>query len=721
MPPDEFEELIALILKAEKFENVQTRRGTADEGWDIDALIRIKMPNDRVDIQYWRVECKNHKTSPNPMLVRDHYIRMVRTESNEYVTHVLFVTSSYFTNPTKKDLETFAKKDRIGLDYWEGPDLEHLVEKHFETPYIRTIISPYIRMNISFTLLKKACEREVTSEIECRVGRKYLPELYQSRPLEIDIKDFIESDLEQAQIRDLKTELATINFSEMPLTNKYQCIQIINEITKSSTWKEIRILLQKLYEISDESERKLIDYKVKAIFSLRRNCLLIREKAGSGKTNLLCHLARDINNLSLKIPTLALFFSCKFDISPNYSLKNLIIGGLRAALDYCGSQKIKLDFAKCEENIIRAIFLTLQKYNAQMIIFLDGINENRNLTILDEAMLDIMLRWNHLPLKFIVTCRDIFWNYFSENAWMRFLYEKRVFELPEFGLNEIDGIIEEYFKVFEIKGKLLKTARLKCRHPLLLRFFCEAYKGSKLKEIKDIRLKNLFDEYWKRKREEIATRLNLGTIGIRRVESFLLLLAEGMSSQYTTHLPLHQVEEITKETDLDSEKSLYQRFLDEDIIIEELPPEDNKVFLYKDCRVSFVYEEFYDYIMALVYFRKNDWENKDQRALCIDIVDIIEKSEKHEYLKGVVEYLVLLAEERGHHKVLFATLAKMGCYQILCNALSKLNSDSEWIEEILLLCLRNNLTFEKAFFGRIRKIIKNCEFESLFKVLITEE
>ena len=32
-----------------------------------------------------------------------------------------------------------------------------------------------------------------------------------------------------------------------------------------------------------------------------------------------------------------------------------------------------------------------------------------------------------------------------------------------------------------------------CRHPLLLRFFCEAYRGQEIGDIEDIRLKELFD------------------------------------------------------------------------------------------------------------------------------------------------------------------------------------------------------------------------------------
>ena len=35
-----------------------------------------------------------------------------------------------------------------------------------------------------------------------------------------------------------------------------------------------------------------------------------------------------------------------------------------------------------------------------------------------------------------------------------------------------------------------------CRHPLLLRFFCEAYSGQDVGELEDIRLKELFDRYW---------------------------------------------------------------------------------------------------------------------------------------------------------------------------------------------------------------------------------
>lgn len=725
MTGDEFEELTCWIMRAEGFENVRVRRGPIDGGWDIDAIIRSRMPNDRVETQSWGVECKRFKERPDTEKVINHFHRMVEPGSEGYLTHVLFVTTSNFTNPTKEYLKKRAKEKRVGLDYWEGPDVENLIEKHLDNSHIRALIAPYTSAKLSFKLLKKACAKQVTSEIGSRVGRKYIPELYRPRPIENNIRDFIEADLEQIQISELTAELKALKLSKVLATDKKQWLRIIDGIGKTRSWGEVENLLQELYDVTGEAEHRLIETRVKAAASLLRNCFLTKEKAGSGKTNLLCRLAGNIDKSFKKSSTLALFFSCKFHLSQSHSLESVIFGALRAALDSCSSQK-KSSLLGNNDDLIHAVSLTLQRHGAQLVIFLDGINENRNLTILDEAILDILLRWNHLPIKFIVTCRDIFWNYFSENAWIRFLYQKKIFDLPEFTLYEIDGIIEEYFNAFEIEGKLLETARAKCRHPLLLRFFCEAHRGTKLKEIEDIRLKNLFDEYWRRKRQEIAVRLGLGKTGIRRVESFLFKLVDAMSDQYTSQLPLYQVEKATSETDLESEKSLYLRFLDEDIIIEELPPGNNERF-YMDRRVSFVYDEFYDYMTALSYMRKHDWNNKDEKALCLDMVDLIEDSRSYEQLKGVAEYLILLAEEKAHHEALCAILARMGVYEILCNVLPKLNSDGEWIEDTLLLCLKNIHIFRihypgdaKAAFNAIRKTISSCTLENFFQDLTKE-
>lgn len=357
------------------------------------------------------------------------------------------------------------------------------------------------------------------------------------------------------------------------------------------------------------------------------------------------------------------------------SLQDMILRSLQEELVGAGV------FSPAELNasqFLVTLATTLTAAGAELILLVDGINEHRDLVLVDDCILGLMRQWNRLPIKLVVTCRDIFWSFFSEERWRPFLFRNRIFELPSFAPERMEELISSYFEAFQITGQLLGSAREKCRHPLLLRFFCESHRGSEVHAVMELRLKDLFDEYWQRKRQDIAQSIGPET-GTIAVEEFLLKIVNHMATAEVTNIPLSEVRRITAEADVESNRSIYKRLLDQDIIIEELPPEQAMDRSYTARRISFVYDEFFDYMMALAHVRRAGWDALDPRQIRDDFAQLVRDSKRFEQLRGVAEYLVLIAEQRQLQKELCTELASQGAYEILCNVLPKLRGERSWM------------------------------------------
>jgi hypothetical protein len=717
----EFEQIVAAILRAMLFQNVVVRTGGNDDGWDIDAELPQNTPDERIQIETWRIECKRYKNNPPAEKIRDHYSRMTRTPP--LPDHLLFVTSSAFTNPTKEDLREFATADRVRVTFWERQELFSHVSKHMGNANLRGLIAQHLDLTLTLEALDLGCRNQVMTEIERRVGRKYLPELCRRRPIESEIDRFISANPEQAQVRELSEFLTSLRVPELEPKLKEIWHDSIEMISSAKSLQDAGPLMRQILELADEKARNTLKQTIDSLLCLQRNCFLVRDKAGSGKTNLICRQSTGQEEPK----TLTMFLSCKFDLPLNRSLQQIVLSSLKIGLEHAqASLGDPTVISEDPNSLLESLILTLQKSDAQLIIFLDGINENRDLTALDEAIIDILSAWNGLPIKFVITCRDIFWSFFSSDQWERFLYNKRVYDLPGFSSDEIDEIIDTYFKAFRIKGALIGTGREKCRHPLLLRFFCEAYRGRNIRAFENLRLKDLFEVYWDRKRREIAEAMSLGRNGGRRVDHFLFSLLSYLSDHCATQIPLGEIADLTGERDLESNRSLYKHLLDQDIILEELPPGDSFDRSYLARRISFVYDEFYDYMMALHHVRTAGWDHLSVKDICLDFVKLVNQSSSFEQLHGVAEYLVLMSEQKQMHRLLCAVLARLGMYDVLCNVLPKLQMDPTQARDVLRTCLLASSTkgSVKTSIGwqplkeKIERTIVETPSEQLFNALV---
>jgi hypothetical protein len=319
------------------------------------------------------------------------------------------------------------------------------------------------------------------------------------------------------------------------------------------------------------------------IVSSSKNMMLIIDRAGGGKTNLLCNLSLNIVQNS---PVL-LYFGKESLTGSNGLIEK--------------TKTILSELLKCEGSAIDKLDGILAETGEYLNIFIDGINESRKILDYNEAIIKFLEWSGRHRIRITITCRDVYWGFFETERIRNFSFNTIVNELYQFNNKEFEKAIELYLKHYNITGEFVDSARASCSHPLLLRFFCEAYGNlgatSRIDYglISDFRLKELFDVYFERKMEQIRSAVGHHNPDV--ISAYLLSVAEYMYSNSVTTILTNDVREATGDGDTSSEGSVYLRMLDEDIIIDE-EPTDNPY-----CRkINFVYEEFMEYVIARYFF-----------------------------------------------------------------------------------------------------------------------
>lgn len=418
---------------------------------------------------------------------------------------------------------------------------------------------------------------------------------------------------------------------------------------------------------------RTLDSLMEEFVGSERRCLLVIDKAGSGKTNLLCHLA-----LSHAETHPVVFLPGKVPLSSRFDLELEIYRRL-------GGEP--------GDEAVSACLESAAALGRPVLIFLDGINENNQREYLKEGLIQLILDSGHLPLRFVISCRDLFWGYFHEGEkdfWREHSFldaetSNHNFRLEEFTPVEFQQAKEKYFAYFNLAGHFHRDAAVKCRHPLLLRFFCEAHGRPEherqregiadeaplnLGHIPDIRLKTLFDTYWDRKLERISeldSRIRSRMI----LERFLYSLAKRMRLDRSRSLSRDNVVEATGTSDTALFESIYTRIYDEDIILEE-----EKDF----GSVTFVYEEFLEYTMARqLFLTELDWRGKGAPEIAKEIQSWLHDYREYNHIESVVQYLLLWIEDTRsplHLDVMGLLLDREDprLARLVCNCLPKLRT-----------------------------------------------
>ncbi len=422
------------------------------------------------------------------------------------------------------------------------------------------------------------------------------------------------------------------------------------------------------------------------------SCFVVIAPAGSGKTNLLCAIAQERAH---KQPTMLIMGGSAY-----ISARNGLASSIQEALEIASD---KARFKSANESLFILDHVANQ-LNRDAIVLLDAINEHPNPVQMRSAIEDLLRKMRGKRIKLVVTCRDYYWGLFKGDFWDEVVYNELPSENDEnlstsdfsyFASSEHAIVLPLYLEQYKITGMLVGDALEQCKHPLLLRFFCEAYRGQDIGDgvIQDIRLKELFDKYWDKKSESIAERmLKQGQVRLQKglianVENYLSNVASYMLRNMIHAIPLDRLPTASGvDEDLDDPRSLYGRIRDEFIVLEEQEHISGSI---KYFQVAFVYEEFMEYVMARSLLR--DWSRERYSDLQIlgEINQLVEQYKEFTQLIGVLVYLSIMLKEYRHmelwslllskddekwQQVIFETLRKLPEAQIDSSVISLLDS-----------------------------------------------
>ncbi len=401
----------------------------------------------------------------------------------------------------------------------------------------------------------------------------------------------------------------------------------------------------------------------------KNKCFILVAPAGSGKTNLICHLASQYKERQIAILLVGNLLSLgkSKDISEGVAIE-------------LNNYK-KLSQSNIENGLLFLANATTSK-SKPGIVFIDGINEYTSPIEMRKALERFNQQLISKNLKAVITCRDYYWGMYKGSYW-----KKTLFSLPneksqlyseffKFSDEEYKKAIEVYLTYYRIKGKISGYAWEQCKHPLLLRFFCEAYKERDIGDVSEIRLKQLFDLYIERKSQSIAERMiqqgEEKFLDFQKIEiqSYLFDIALFMLSKQLSSISFSQIQQVTGDNRKYGEpKSIYSRIRDEFIILEEHSWRHDGI----PESVTFVYEEFKEYCMAKALAL--DWleKNKTSEGILSNIDSIAQRFEDSTQLIGVLIYLnvfiteswrfslweQLLSRSANWEKLILETIRKM--------------------------------------------------------------
>lgn len=352
-----------------------------------------------------------------------------------------------------------------------------------------------------------------------------------------------------------------------------------------------------------------------------KNCLLIMGEAGIGKTNLLCYLTQ----------------KCEGD----YPI--IFLNGSRMVLNE--HQKIediitehfnKLSDIKFEHGL-HVMEKIASREEKSILCFIDAINECLDLDLMRIYLGNILSYNKDKNIAFVISCRDIDWRFFeSDRAITECVYKAENAMLQKGGATYLDLLSHDEFKeawglyksYFKLDGEISYDIEKICRQPIMLRFLCEAYEGSKVPE-RDIRRIEIFNNYWDKK---LA-----GTGEKRETQAFLFDLVDEMTSQKKAELIEMEVERVTKQK-ADKPHTTFSKVLSENIILyKEI---DGRT---KEYKIGFTYEAFFEYVIARHFL--NTHSSLDDEALILEFKNLIDRVQSFRNLMGAIEYIILLLED----------------------------------------------------------------------------
>lgn len=420
-----------------------------------------------------------------------------------------------------------------------------------------------------------------------------------------------------------------INAIEQTNRLPFNTIEELRTLCKTATTQAVSTIpkyIESLYIPRENVEREIAQF-----LESDSPCVLVQGEAGIGKTNLLCNLAR---TLSFHVPTL--FFRGNTNIAGRLGFARVLADELSALSRYHIEPT----------TIIHLLDRFLEEQQSIFVLFIDAINENRDIPSLKESLGYAAQDLIGTRIKLCISCRDIDWHLFEdEDRLSRHLYEPKR-SMGRFNSAVVIGLFSEtefteawkkYSEHYRLKGTLGPTLESTCKHPLMLQFLCDAFQGKQIPL--GIHRKEIFDQYWVKK---------IIKSGGRTLESAVYSIVDTLYRLRSVELKELEVIDLIGE-------EIYLKLLSEQVII----------YTYHDPildqnTVGFTYEAFLEYVLARSLRQKWDWPKAGEAAIYSNLKFLIDLAEEYRILQGVVQYLLLFSRESGVVRHILLELAERG-------------------------------------------------------------
>ncbi|MFZ5858382.1 MAG: restriction endonuclease [Chloroflexota bacterium] len=395
--------------------------------------------------------------------------------------------------------------------------------------------------------------------------------------------------------------------------------------------------------------KRSIEEEIHEFLDSSKSCLVIADRSGRGKTNLLCHLAED---LSEQMPVLLVFGS------KTVSNETDLIMHITEEFGYFSPPGTRWQAGL--DDVERACKST----NLKTLIFIDGISENNDIVVMRKALRELLLKFgDRKNLKFIFTCRDSLWSRFRYDLPEEHIYRTKSqqselgdknysrlgLSLGDWSNAEFENASKQYAEYFNIRFELSAETKSRCKYPLLFRLFCEIYRDRDLGFIRVLPLRNVFDMYLESKIQRLAGYFGLDVSPESIHKGILKIREEMWLGNDRNNLKWNSSITILLQLNIPTPEKLIERMCDEGIMI--------KIAVDNEDGIAFAFEEISDYLLygifASQYLKSENSDIERIDKMC----DLLGGQEKSKALLAQ-KFLVLLARNAENPSVITHLLEK---------------------------------------------------------------
>lgn len=362
--------------------------------------------------------------------------------------------------------------------------------------------------------------------------------------------------------------------------------------------------------------------------------LIVLSDAGVGKTNFVCNLVQNL----FRGDGIPYVYVNAYELSADYVAQSIAF-----EYNYIGSGSLNEVF--CQANKY------CEQHRQYMILVIDGLNEHHDYKVFVQNLAKVLRAMSNYPyVKAILTCR---YDFYHRNMTIlpTTLGEKmQTIELNRHGHaiklenHELSKVVERYFHHFEIKGELHDEVKNEFRsNMLLLRLFCEAYRGKNVTQERFLRYDDVFERYYNLQCQDIQNLIKpIATDDIEDdlanqfFDSIVLWMIE---NKIYRNLSYNKILDRIK----DNKKKFFPLFINSNLLVKkdliDAMEESGEM-------INFTYEEVRDFLIArYLVAHITSWDNISE------VIDDLTENTNN-CAEGVRRFLYLLSKNTKNEDTL---------------------------------------------------------------------